>query len=99
MARQVITGIDIGSSQVKVIIAEGTFVNKHFTPKIIALSTAETRGVERGYIVDSAEAAASIQTAVARAEKTAGFKVRRAYVSFGGLGLGSVVGNASRASL
>jgi len=95
MARQVITGIDIGSSQVKVIIAEGTFVNKHFTPKIIALSTSETRGVERGYIVDSAEAAASIRTAVARAEKTAGFKVRRAYVSFGGLGLGSVVANGS----
>lgn len=95
MARHIITGIDIGTFQTKVIIAEGSFANNHFTPKIIALATAETKGVERGYITDSAEAALSVRTAVARAEKTAGFKVRRAYVSFGGLGLGSIVANGS----
>ncbi|MDO8565271.1 MAG: cell division protein FtsA [bacterium] len=95
MARQIIVGIDIGTFQTKVIIAEGLEQNGHFAPKIIGTGSCETKGVERGYIINSNDAATSVRTAVSRAEKTAGVRARRAYVSFGGIGLGSLTTSGS----
>ena len=90
MARQIVVGIDIGTSQIKVVVAEGLIEHGHSTPKIIGTGVAESRGIYRGYINNPEEAARSVRSAVTRAEKVAGVKIRRAYVSFGGLGLGSV---------
>jgi cell division protein FtsA len=95
MARQIVTGIDIGSFQTKVVIAEHAIEGGHFSPRIIGTGLADTKGVERGYITSSDEAAASVRTAVARAEKASGTKVKRAYVSFGGLGLESLTTHGS----
>lgn len=95
MARQIITGIDIGSFQTKVVMAEGAFEQGHFSPRIIGTGVSETKGVERGYITNDGEAASSVRTAVARAEKMSGQKIKRAYVSFGGIGLGSVVASGT----
>ncbi|MBX4181621.1 cell division protein FtsA, partial [Candidatus Parcubacteria bacterium] len=89
MARHIITGIDIGSTQTKVIIAEG------LSPKIIGTGISETREVERGYITNSAECSESLRTAVERAEKMAGVKARRAFVSFSGIGLTSLSASGS----
>lgn len=97
MARQIVTGIDIGTFETKVIIAEGAWTDGHFTPKIIGTGTAESRGIERGYIVNSAEASHALKTAVAKAERASGVRVRRAYVAFGGLGLGSISTTGSAA--
>lgn len=93
MARQIVVGIDIGTFETKVIIAEGTTVEGRFVPKIIGTGTAETRGVERGFIASVPEAAGSVRLAVSKAEKLAGVKVRRAFVSFGGIGLSSLTTN------
>lgn len=90
MSRQIVVGIDIGTSETKVIIAEGVVENGHFAPRIIGTGTAESRGVERGYIVNYSETAESVRVAAAKAEKIAGVKAKRAYVSFGGIGLGSL---------
>ncbi|OHB06414.1 MAG: cell division protein FtsA [Candidatus Zambryskibacteria bacterium RIFCSPLOWO2_01_FULL_47_33] len=95
MARQIVVGIDIGTSQIKVVIAERLVEHGHTVPKIIGTGSNESRGLFRGYIASQAEAARSIEVAVERAEKNAGIKVRRAYVSFGGIGLGSVVASGS----
>ncbi len=95
MARQIIVGIDIGSHQTKAIIAESLFEQGRFSPRIIGTGTAESKGVERGYIVSSSEAAESVRLAVSRAEKTAGVKAKSAYVSFGGIGLGSITSSGS----
>lgn len=95
MARQIIVGIDIGTSETRVIIAEGVLLGSHVVPKIIGTGLSESKGVYRGYINNQTEAAKSIETAVAKAEKIAGIKVRRAYVSFGGIGLGSIVSNGT----
>ncbi|MDO8728755.1 MAG: cell division protein FtsA [bacterium] len=95
MTRHIVVGIDIGTSQIKVVIAEGLTEHGHLVPKIIGTGSSESKGVYRGYIADSNEAAKSIVVAVRRAEKIAGVKVKRAYVSFGGIGLGSVVANGS----
>jgi len=91
MARQISVGIDIGTSEVKVVIAEGLFEHGHNVVKIIGTGSSESKGVYRGYITNPTEAARSVEAALRRAEKIAGTKVRRAYVSFGGIGLGSVI--------
>lgn len=95
MSRQIVVGIDIGSFEIKVIIAEGVSINGNFTPRIIGTGTAESRGIERGFVASPAEAASSVRTAVAKAEKIAGVRVKRAYVSFGGIGLGSLTTTGS----
>ena len=95
MAHPIVVGIDIGTSLTKVIIAEELVEHGHLVPKIIGTGSNETKGVIHGYIADSAEAAKSIEVAVRRAEKMAGLKVKRAYVSFGGIGLGGVTANGS----
>lgn len=95
MSRQIVAGIDIGTSLTKVVIAEAIVEGGHFSPHIIGTGTAETRGVERGFISDVHEASESVRAAVTKAEKAAGFKIRRAYVSFGGIGLGSLTSTGS----
>ena len=95
MARQIVVGIDIGTSTVKVIIAEGFLEHGHVIPKIIGTGSAESKGVYRGYIINPTETARSVKIAVMRAEKMAGVKVRRAYISFNGIGLESVTTNGS----
>ena len=88
MARQIVVGIDIGTSQTKVIIAQAG--DGGAGPRIIGTGLSPSRGVERGYITDSHEAALAVRAAVAQAEKTSNARVKRAYVSFGGVGLGSL---------
>lgn len=95
MTRQIIVGIDIGTSKVKVVIAEGLLEHGHTVAQIIGTGSSESRGVYRGYINNSAEAAKSVEIALRQAEKIAGIKVKRAYVSFGGIGLGSVIANGT----
>ena len=92
MARQIVAGIDVGTATVKVIIAERVYENSNAVPKIIGVGSAESRGVSRGYITNATEASKSIETAVKRAEKVAGTKIKRAYASISGLGLGGVIG-------
>ena len=97
MARQTVVGIDIGTHETKVIVAEGSEQNGHFVPKIIGTGATETRGVERGYIVNTEEAAIGVRSAVAKAEKASGVRIKRAFVSFGGIGLSSLTTTGSAA--
>lgn len=95
MTRQISVGIDIGTSEVRVVIAEAFQDNGRNSPRIIGTGSSESRGVYRGYITNINEAAKNLEVALRQAEKTAGFKVKSAYVSFGGIGLGSIVSTGS----
>ncbi len=95
MARQIATGIDIGTSQTKVVIAEEVVENGRRTSRIIGTGLSESRGLARGYITEPAEAARSIRSALNQAEKSAGTKVRNALFSIGGVGLSSITSSAT----
>lgn len=97
MARQILVGIDIGTRETKVIVAQGVESDGHLVPKVIGTGTAASKGLERGYIVNSAEATESVRLAVAKAERSANQKIRRAYVSFGGIGLSSLTSTGTTA--
>ncbi|MHB1330411.1 MAG: cell division protein FtsA [Minisyncoccota bacterium] len=95
MARHLRVGIDIGTHQVKVIIAEELRDGARVTPRAIGTGTAETKGLQKGYIVDVNEVSHSVRMAADKAEKMAGVEIKRAFVSVGGVGLGSVTSTGS----
>lgn len=88
MADHIITGIDVGTYQVKVAIAR---VPRHkgerVIPEIIGTGIAESRGLKSGYIMQEADVARSIKSAIVQAEKSAGIIVKRAHVAIGSIGL------------
>ncbi len=88
MADRIITGIDVGTYQVKVVIVRvPKGESGRSLPQIIGTGYAETSGLRNGYVVNEAEAVRSVRLAVAQAEKTAGIEVKRAYVALGGVGI------------
>ncbi len=90
MARTIAVGIDIGTYQIKVVVAELVQEKDKEVPRIISTGYAESRGLRHGYITSVAETAKSIRAAVAQAERSAGMKIRKAYLSVGGVGLSGV---------
>lgn len=95
MARTIAAGIDIGTHLVKAVIAEELRDGDRISHKIIGRGTAEARGMRHGYITSTEEISQSISEAVAQAEKTANAKVKRAFVSIGGIGLSGIISHAS----
>ncbi len=88
MARNIITGIDAGTSTIKVVVVEqkkgGGGLN------ILGASKKLSHGIRRGYAVNFDEVAESVRSAVKSAEKMAGIPIKRAYVAAGGISLSSI---------
>jgi len=82
-------GIDIGTQTIKVVVVGFDKIKKELN--VLATGTSETKGVRFGYITNTDVVAKSIQKAVAQAETTLGFKIRKAYVSIGGISLSSTI--------
>lgn len=95
MARSIITGIDIGTYNVKVVITHGSEKNEKGQAKILGVGMAESRGLRHGYVVHLQDVAESIRVALGEAEKRAGVKVKKAFVAVGGIGLGSITSSSS----
>src|ERR1700733_14904477 len=93
MSRQTITGIDIGTYHVKVVIS--TTGEDGGYPRVIGTGTAESRGLRHGYITNVREVAKSVRAALDEAEQRAEIKVKRAFVSVGGVGVGSFTATSS----
>lgn len=88
MAEQIITGIDVGTYQVKVAIVRVPSTKlERGLPQVIGTGHAESRGLRNGYIMNESDVVRSIRSAVAQAEKVAGVQVKKAYVSIGSVGL------------
>ncbi|MCA9361319.1 cell division protein FtsA [Candidatus Kaiserbacteria bacterium] len=91
MTERIITGIDVGTYQVKVVVVR--LPNNKDTramPQIIGTGYAESRGLRNGYIVNRSDVAKSVRTAVAQAEKASGIEVKKAYLSMGGVGIDEI---------
>ncbi len=95
MARQIRVGIDIGSHEVRVVVAEEANIDGRNIPRILGTGVAESYGLHHGFISSIPEASRAISSAVAQAEKTSGIKIKRAFVSVGGIGLSGITTNGS----
>lgn len=89
--RNIAVGIDLGTYQVKVIVAENDSTQEKGIPHIIGSGTSESRGIRHGFVTNIKDAAASIEQAVKNAEKSAGVSIKKAYVSVGGVGVGAII--------
>ncbi len=88
MSDQIITGIDVGTYHVKVAIARiPKNSNGTAKPEIIGTGLSESRGLKSGYIIQEADVARSIKSALVQAEKSAGLTVKRAHVAIGSIAL------------
>jgi cell division protein FtsA len=92
MADRIVTGIDVGTHQVKVVIARATPKKgaPRSLPTILGTGFAESRGMRHGYIINEAMVEKSVRAAVAQAQKAAGVEVKRAYLAIGGIGLDEI---------
>lgn len=91
MADRIITGIDVGTYQVKVVIVRQPRKGEHKTlPKIIGTGFSESRGLRHGYIINEGDVVRSVRNAVSQAESAAGVEVKHAYLSVGGVGLDEI---------
>jgi cell division protein FtsA len=85
MSKRIITGIDIGSHSIRVVITE--YTPGTGLPNIIGIGRAESRGLRHGYIININDAVKSVRIAVDEAERASGTKIREAFLSVGGVGL------------
>nr|WP_040915991.1 cell division protein FtsA [Legionella tunisiensis] len=81
MRKNIITGLDIGTSKVVALIGE---VTADGAIEIIGIGRHPSRGLKRGVVVDIEATVNSIQRAVQEAELMAGCEVRTAYAGIAG---------------
>jgi len=78
----IIVGIDIGSSNVRTVIAED--LSDMEMPRVIGVGTVPSGGMRKGLIVDVEEAIKAINESLEKSERMAGVTVKEAAVSVGG---------------
>lgn len=83
MARETyLTGIDVGSSQVRVVVAQ-LEAGKDL-PAIVGVGLAPMSGMQKGIITDVEEAVASVSRALDQAERVSGVPIEHGYTSING---------------
>ncbi len=87
MSKKISVGIDVGTYQVKVVITELITLNGKKIPQIIGKGLFKSKGLRHGYIINKNEVTRSVIQAVNQAEKQAKIKVKKAFISIGGISL------------
>jgi len=82
MSDRLICGIDIGSSKVATVV--GIKSEETNELKIIGFNSTTARGIKKGLIVDIKEVTDVVEESVEKAERMAGHKINRVFVSVGG---------------
>jgi cell division protein FtsA len=95
MAKNIAVGIDIGTYQIKVVVTESVHEDGKISHHIIGTGFAESKGLRHGYIINATDTKHSLRLALSQAEKMANIRIRRAFLSIGGIGLGSVISHGS----
>ncbi|XKT74163.1 MAG: cell division protein FtsA [Patescibacteria group bacterium UBA2163] len=89
MKNRIAVGIDVGTSQVRVVVSrEGD--GRGGAPKVIGTGFTESKGLRHGYIMNIGDVTRAIRSAAQQAEEAAGVKIRSAFLSIGGIGLDEV---------
>ena len=91
---QIVVGLDVGSSKIKVVIGE--IVPDSDLPNIVGVGESDSgdeNGINAGAVLNVRRAAAAIQKAVAEAEKVAGVDVRRVTVGIAARSSTTMEGN------
>lgn len=88
MARRIVTGLDIGTTSIKVVVAEHE--GERQLPKVLSLVKKPSRGLRRGYIVNIEETSDAIREALTEASRETQLTIKRVVLGIGGANLDSV---------
>lgn len=88
MAKEVVMGIDVGTSAVKTVVAEKR--NGDFLPYILATGKAPSHGMIKGFIINHEDVSVSIKNSVKQALEKTNLNIREAFVSIDGGGLDGI---------
>ena len=77
---KIITGIDIGTTKIAIIIAEKT----NDSINILGFGESQSKGLRRGVVIDVNETASSIEKALNSAEEQANIEVQSAFIGITG---------------
>lgn len=90
MRSRTAVGIDVGSTHVRVVVAEQ--FDDRTPPKVIGTGYAESKGLRHGYIINQEDVASAIRQAVVQAEEISGVRIRSAFLAIGGIGIDETKG-------
>lgn len=79
--KQIIVGLDIGTTKIDVIIGE---VSENYDVRVVGVGTSPSDGLRKGVVVNIDATVKSIQKAVEEAELMAGIDVKEVYVGVAG---------------
>ncbi len=85
--RQIITGLDIGTTKICAMIAE---VSSESQIEIIGIGLSPSQGLRKGIVVDIDQTGKAIKEAVSKAERMAGVEVDSVYVGIAGAHISSM---------
>ncbi len=88
---KIVCGIDVGSSKVATVVAS---IGEDERINLIGVSSAPSRGVKKGQVVDIEEAVTAITESIEGAERMAGCSISTSFVSMGGPQIESVNSHA-----
>jgi len=88
MSSHITAGIDVGTYEVRVVVAEQNSENA--LPTILGTGRAESKGLRHGYIINTADVTKSVASAIRQAEKSSGVKIKKVFISIGGVGLSGI---------
>ena len=83
MKKQLICAVDIGTSKIATVVALFD-EEEDKVPKIIGFSSSPSLGIKKGLVIDIEKATEAIEKSIEKAEKMAGYKIEKAFVSVGG---------------
>jgi cell division protein FtsA len=83
MTKNIIAGIDIGTSSIRVVVCE--YDKNSDCPTVLSFAKKPSRGLRRGYIINFDETVANLKEAIQEAERGAKIKIKRAYLGIGGV--------------
>lgn len=93
MSKNILVGIDIGTTKIFTVIAKLAKDKSSF--KILGHGFSKSNGISKGVVVDVEEATFSIEKSIKEAEKMAGVKVQSALVGISGNHIESVTTHAT----
>ncbi|MBU1557620.1 cell division protein FtsA [Patescibacteria group bacterium] len=95
MAKKIAVGIDIGTHQVKVVVSELLKEKSKTIPRIIGRGLSESKGLRHGYIVNQNDVIKSLEKSIKQAERSSNIKIKKAYISIGGVSLEGIKSEGS----
>lgn len=93
MSSRITAGIDVGTYEVRVVVAEQN--DENTLPTILGTGRAESKGLRHGYIINTTDVTKSVDLAIKQAEKSSGLKIKKAFISIGGVGLSGITSSGS----